>query len=192
MVTRMAMVLIVTSATLIGVAYFLAYRNPVEFKLPYAIAVLMLALIATGAGEYSREMLRKPYVIGNWMYSSGVRVPYVSRINQEGYLAHSAWVWNGSSSSYSRGEAIFRGECGSCHTLAGYRPVKKLLAGRDRANIVSFINILHDYKPDSPYRRFMPPMVGTKQDIDDLADYLNVYVNPPSPGAQSPTQTAKK
>ena len=37
----------------------------------------MLALIATGSGEYAREMLRKPYVIGRWMYSNGVRVPYV-------------------------------------------------------------------------------------------------------------------
>jgi cytochrome bd-type quinol oxidase subunit 1 len=187
-ITRIALLIIVTSATIVGVAYFLAYRNPREFNLSHAIAILLLALIATGSGEYAREMLRKPYVIGNWMYSNGVRVPYVSRINQEGYLAHSNWVWNDSTSSYSRGEAIFRGECGSCHTLNGYRPLAKLLAGRDRANISSFITMLHDYKPDSPYRRYMPPMVGTKQDIDDLADFLNAQVNPP----QKPVQTAKK
>jgi hypothetical protein len=180
-ITRIALVIIVTSATIVGVAYYLAYRNPVEFNLSHAMAVLLLALIATGSGEYAREMLRKPYVIGRWMYSNGVRVPYVARINQEGYLAHSEWVWNSSTSSYSRGEAIFRGECGSCHTLSGYRPLKTLLAGRDRANIGSFITMLHEYKPDSPYRRFMPPMVGTKQDIDDLTDYLNAQVNPSAP-----------
>jgi cytochrome bd-type quinol oxidase subunit 1 len=183
-VTRMALVIIVTSATIIGVAYFLAYRNPVDFKLSHAMSVLLLALIATGAGEYSREMLRKPYVIGRWMYSNGVRVKSVDRINQEGYLAHSNWVWNESASSYSRGEAIFRGECGSCHTLGGYRPLKTLLAGRDRANIGSFITMLHDYKSDSPYRRFMPPMVGTKQDVDDLTDFLNAQVNPPAAAGQ--------
>jgi cytochrome bd-type quinol oxidase subunit 1 len=192
-VTRMALVIIVTSATIVGVAYYLAYRNPVDFNLSHAIAVLLLALMATGAGEYSREMLRKPYVIGRWMYSNGVRVPYVSRINAEGYLVHSNWVWHGdpagSPSSYSRGEAIFRGECGSCHTLSGYRPLNDLLAGRDRANIGSFITMLHEYKPDSPYRRFMPPMVGTQQDVDDLAGYLNAQVNPP---VQKPTLTAKK
>jgi cytochrome d ubiquinol oxidase subunit I len=146
--------------------------------------------------------------------------PYVSRINQEDYLANTMWVWNKcnsahpwsnsvgdpqfltkpdfvayykctqveSTSSYSRGEAIFRGECGSCHTLNGYRPLKSLLAGRDRANITSFITMLHDYKPDSPYRRYMPPMAGTKQDIDDLADFLNAQVNPP----QKPVQTAQR
>jgi mono/diheme cytochrome c family protein len=180
----------------------------VEFNLSHAVAVLLLALIATGAGEYSREMLRKPYVIGRWMYSNGVRVPYVSRINQEGYLARSMWVWTSQKTddpplppwfnfyqadpafSYSRGEAIFRGECGSCHTLSGYRPLKSLLAGRDRANIGSFITMLHEYKPDSPYRRFMPPMVGTKQDVDDLTNYLNAQVNPPPPVAQKGVLTA--
>ncbi len=50
------------------------------------MAVLLLALMATGAGEYSREMLRKPYVIGRWMYSNGVRVPYVSP-HQSGRLS---------------------------------------------------------------------------------------------------------
>ena len=184
-VTRIALVIIVTSATIVGVAYYLAYRNPVEFNLSHASAILLLALIATGSGEYAREMLRKPYVIGRWMFSNGVRVPYVSRIDTEGYLAHSNWVWNGSSSSYSRGEAIFRGECGSCHTLNGYRPLVQLLAGRDRANIGSFITMLHDYKPDSPYRRFMPPMVGTAQDVVDLTDYLNAQANPPLKPAQT-------
>jgi len=196
-VTRMALVIIITSATIVGVAYYLAYRNPLDFNLSHAMAVLLLALIATGAGEYSREMLRKPYVIGRWMYSNGVRVPYVARINQEGYLLHSNWVWNGPvllnrletpgtsytllndpAYSYSRGEAIFRGECGSCHTMDGYRPMRQLLAGRDRANIGSFVTMLHDYKPDMPYRRFMPPMVGTQQDMNDLTDYLNFVVNP--------------
>ncbi len=189
-VTRIALIIIVTSATIVGVAYYLAYRNPVDFNLSHAMAVLLLALIATSSGEYAREMLRKPYVIGRWMYSNGVRVPYVARINQEGYLAHSNWVWNGSATSYSRGEAIFRGECGSCHTLNGYRPLAQLLAGRDRANIGNFITMLHENKPDSPYRRFMPPMVGTKQDVDDLTDYLNAQVDPPAPSSQKPVQTA--
>jgi len=191
-VTRMALIIIITSATIVGVAYYLAYRNPRDFNLSHAVAILLLALMATGAGEYSREMLRKPYVIGRYMYSNGTRVSYANRMDQEGYLARSNWVWEGSASSYSRGEAIFRGECGSCHTLAGYRPLKTLLAGRDSANIASFITMLHEYKPDSPYRRFMPPMTGTKQDMDDLTDYLNYQVNPPAPAAKKATLTAQK
>jgi cytochrome bd-type quinol oxidase subunit 1 len=188
-VTRIALIIVITSATIVGVAYYLAYRNPKEFNLSHALSILLLALIATGSGEYAREMLRKPYVIGRWMYSNGVRVPYVARIDLGGYLTSSEWVWNGSRSSYSRGEAIFRGECGSCHTLNGYRPLAQLLSGRDRANIGNFITMLHENKADSPYRRFMPPMVGTRQDVDDLTDYLNAQVNPPAP---KPVLTAQK
>ncbi len=191
-VTRIALLIIVTSATIVGVAYYLAYRNPLEFNLSHAIAVLLLALIATGSGEYAREMLRKPFVIGRWMYSNGVRVKDVERINTEGYLARTEWTWRGSASSYSRGEAIFRGQCGSCHTLGGYRPLNELLAGRDRVNIGNFLTMLHEYKPDSPYRRFMPPMVGTKQDVDDLTNFLNAQVNPPAPVAKKPVMTAQK
>ena len=102
-VTRMALIIIVTSATIICVAYFLGYRNPKDFNLSHAMAVLLLALMATGAGEYSREMLRKPFVIGRWMYSNGVRVPNVSKINRTGYLAESNWVWNGSASELLAG-----------------------------------------------------------------------------------------
>jgi cytochrome bd ubiquinol oxidase subunit I len=193
-VTRMALIIIITSATIIGVAYFLAYRNPVDFNLSHALAVLLLAYIATGAGEYSREMLRKPYVIGGWMYSNGVRVPYVKRINAEGYLAHSNWVWskNGAPTSYSRGEAIFRGECGSCHTLDGYRPLRRLLDGRDYTGIRNFVVMLHENKDDSPYKKFMPPMTGTQQDVEDLTNYLNAQVNPPAPSGQKPILTAQK
>jgi cytochrome bd-type quinol oxidase subunit 1 len=191
-VTRMALVIIVTSATIVGVAYFLADRNPTDFNLSHAMSVLLLALIVTGAGEYSREMLRKPYVIGRWMYSNGVRVPYVSRINAQGYLVTSNWVWGSAgvaTTNYSRGEAIFRGECGSCHTLDGYRPLRQLLDGRDRANIRNFIVMLHQNKDDSPYKKFMPPMVGTEQDVNDLTDFLNAQVNPPAP---KPMLTAQK
>lgn len=180
-VTRIALIIVITSATIVGVAYYLAYRNPVEFNLSHAMSVLLLALIATGSGEYAREMLRKPYVIGRWMYSNGVRVNSVHRLNSQGYLANSMWTWSGDGnppSNYSRGEAIFRGECGSCHTMNGYRSMRRLMDGRDRAGIHNFVVMLHDYKPDLPYHRFMPPMVGTNQDVDDLTEYLNAQVNP--------------
>ena len=210
-VTRMALIIIVTSATIVGVAYYLAYRSPRDFNLSHAMAILMLGLIATGAGEYSREMLRKPFVIGRYMYSNSMRVSYVPRVNAQGYLIHTEWIWNGAAQnsplqpaslssdeltspaySYSRGEAIFRGECGSCPTLDGYRPLRVLLSGRDYNSIHNIVVMLHENKPDSPYRRFMPPMAGTDQDVSDLTNYLNAQVNPPAPASSKPVQTAHK
>jgi len=191
-ITRIALIIVITSATIIGVAYYLGYRNTIDFNLSHALAILLLALVATGAGEYSREMLRKPFVIGRWMYSNGVRVPNAVMADQQGYLVHSNWVWNGPASSYSRGEAIFRGECGACHTLHGYRPLATLLAGRDYTNVQNFILMLREHKSDSPYYRFMPPMVGTKQDVQDLATYLYLQANPPAPSGAKANLTAQK
>jgi cytochrome bd ubiquinol oxidase subunit I len=186
-VTRMALLIVMTSATIVGVVYFLAYRNPREFTLSHACAVLFLALIATGAGEYSRELLRKPYVVGRHMFVNGVRVKSVPDLNANGYLRSTLWMRSGVSPEFARGEAMFRGQCMSCHTLDGYRSIRRLLAGRDRNGIANLMKMLHDYKPDSPYRRFMPPLSGTDEEVSLLVNYLNWEENPP---AKTPVKAA--
>jgi hypothetical protein len=46
-------------ASILAIVYFLAWRNPLDFGLGHATAVLFLALAATGAIEHAREMIRK-------------------------------------------------------------------------------------------------------------------------------------
>jgi cytochrome bd ubiquinol oxidase subunit I len=53
-ITRIALLVVITSATIIVVGYYLAYRNPIDFNAAHAVAILLLTLMATGAGEYSR------------------------------------------------------------------------------------------------------------------------------------------
>jgi cytochrome d ubiquinol oxidase subunit I len=182
-VTRTALVIVMSSATIVGVVYFLAYRNPVEFTLSHACAVVLLALIATASGEYSREMLRKPYVIGRHMFVNGTRVADVAALNTGGYLQQAGWPRATVGAQFTGGEAMFRGQCMSCHTVDGYRSIKGLLAGRNRVAIGNLLTMLHDYKPDSPYRRFMPPLVGTPTEIQMLGDYLAYMTLPPRPAA---------
>ncbi|MBF0594010.1 MAG: cytochrome ubiquinol oxidase subunit I [Candidatus Omnitrophica bacterium] len=172
MVTRMVIVLLVTSVTMMGVVYFSALRSPVDFSLPQAAVVVLLAMSLVGSFEYTREMLRKPYIIAEHMYSNGIRKSAVERLNKEGYLTHTLWVNKSAAPTLARGEAMYRGQCMSCHTRDGYRPTRTLLAGRDRAAIGNFLTVLHEHKPDSPYYRFMPPLVGTEEEIKALGDYL--------------------
>ena len=169
-VTSVVLIIIMTSATIVGVVYFFTAYSPKDLSLAHAVAVLLLALIATGATEYAREMLRKPYVIGRHMFSNGMRARDVAEANARGYLRQSLWVAD--NKSLSRGEAMFRGQCLACHTRDAYRPMKRLLAGRNREAIGNLLAMLHDYKPDSPYRAFMPPLVGTLEEINALGDYL--------------------
>ena len=221
-VTRAGLLTIMTSATIGAIVYFLAYRNAKDFAFGHAVAVLMLALAATASTEQTREMLRKPYVVGQHMYSNGVRVkPDVERFNRDGYLAASIWVrpeeraaWarldtlmpapgeptpaaqNGMNADdrrahLSRGELMLRGQCMACHTLDGYRPLRKLLAGRDRDSVANIVKMLHDCSEDSPYKKYMPPLVGTPPEIDALTDYLAELVAPDTKTVE-PTMVAER
>jgi mono/diheme cytochrome c family protein len=180
-VTRTVLVIIMTSATIVAVVYLFAWKSPRDFSFGAALAILFLALAATGSTEYAREMLRKPFVIGQHMYSNGVRVSSVDRLNQDGYLTHSLWVNQTGDQRRAVGEAMFRGQCMSCHTPDGYRSMTRLLQARDRQAISSLTSILHTHATDSPYRAYMPPLVGTSHEIDCLGDYLATLSQPQTP-----------
>jgi hypothetical protein len=71
---------------------------------------------------------------------------------------------------WAGGEAMYRGQCCSC-PLDCYRSLNRLPTGRNRENIGNLLNMLHDYKPGSPYRRFMSPLLGTSEEIRSAANY---------------------
>lgn len=188
--TRLSIVLALSSAGVVAAVYLLtAKRNAVNFGLGSALAVAALAYVTIGATEMLREMLRKPYVIGQHMFSNGVRKSNVARFNTEGYLATAIWVkpeerarWAaapvaGAPADLARGELIFRGECMACHTWDGYRGMRTLLKGRNRQGVANVLQVLHAYAPDSPYRAFMPPLVGTPPEVEALTDYLTSQVS---------------
>ncbi len=172
-VTRIALLSIMSTSTIAGVAYLFAYKYPKDFSSGHAIAILLIALAATGSTEYAREAIRKPYVIGSHMYSNSVRVREVDQYNRDGYLTGSMWTPKGVEATPERlGRAMFAGECMSCHTVDGYRSMKHFLEGRDAKSIGNILKMLHENKADSPYHAYMPPLVGTPEEIANLQAYL--------------------
>jgi cytochrome bd ubiquinol oxidase subunit I len=192
--TRASFIVMSSSIVVVAVVYLFAWRSPRDLAIPHAIGVLFLALCATGSTEYAREMLRKPYVIGGYMYSNGVRKTAVAKNNENGYLATTPWIAKTTPEleNMARGEAMFRGQCMSCHTRDSYRSMTRLLAGRNRETIGNLLKILHEYALESPYRKFMPPLVGTPAEIDSLADYLTVISQAPEPEAKPKLAAAPK
>ncbi len=208
-VTRTVLISIMASGTILAVVYLAAYRNPVDFRIGFALGVLLLAVAATGTSEQARELLRKPYVIVDYLYSNSVRkipvhrgelvVSEVEQFNKDGYLTHSIWakaadartvqpvpsdadekpVTVPSDLDVTRGKLMFRGQCMSCHTVDGYRSIRRLLAGRNEKSIHNILGMLHENKEDSPYHAYMPPLVGTESEISALATYLNGLVVKP-------------
>lgn len=171
-VTRIGLITVISTATITAMVYFFAYRFPKEMSFGLACSVLFIALAATASTEYAREAVRKPYVVGSHMYSNGIRIHEVEKMNQEGYLTHSMWAPKAVGDQLAVGKAMFRGQCMSCHTEDGYRSMKALLAGRDEKSIGNILATLHKFEPNSPYKFFMPPLVGKDEEIQGLKAYL--------------------
>ncbi len=45
------------------------------------------------------------------------------------------------------------------------------------SSVGSVLTMLHEYKPDTAYRKFMPPLTGTPEEVNALRDYLYAQAN---------------
>jgi cytochrome bd-type quinol oxidase subunit 1 len=187
-VTRIGLLTLMTTATIAGIVYFFAYKYPKDLTFGHAASVLLLALVATGSAEFAREALRKPFVIGQHMYSNGVRVRDVQNFQTNGLLTHSLWA-PANASPVDEGRLVFRAACMSCHTVDGYRSMRVFLHDRDEKNIGDFLATLHDDKADSPYHSYMPPLAASAQEINALKAYL-VTLSPTASKPPAPATVA--
>jgi len=149
-----ALVVLVASAVVLVLSAAMAARRRVA---PSAAAVLMLAGLASmGGGEWVREVLRKPYVIGQYMFVNGVRLPprpeaplpppeaaaamgadrfTLDALAREGVLAASVWAAHapGDAEEMGRlaaeGREVFKLQCSICHMRTGYLGIAPLVAG---------------------------------------------------------------
>jgi hypothetical protein len=54
----------------------------------------------------------------------------------------------------------------------------KLLQGRDQKAVTQLLQMLHKPEKDSIYVKYMPPLVGTEDEIRDLSIYLATLSRP--------------
>lgn len=137
-------------AALVLCGIVLARRR--QYGRPITAALMLCSLAALGAAEWVREDLRKPYVIGNYMFVNGVRLPSegagarppdgvepdrygVEALNRTGVLAAALWTrlpagvlgQSGDARALAEGAEIFRLQCSACHTIDGYMAIRPLV-----------------------------------------------------------------
>ena len=122
------------------------------------------------------------------MFSNGILLGEINDLNQRGVLAKTAWAARGApENAVAVGAAVFRAECASCHTQDGYLSIRKLVAPVDPDMLHGILATLQaeggeiasgrlmqaghldTRKLDYP---LMPPLVGTQEEVDALAEYL--------------------
>jgi len=161
----------VVASTLIGLyAYFGLLRNKRYVNLETALLLAGIALVATGAMEYVREGIRKPYVIYDFMYANGLTRAQIERFDRAGFFAVQPVVAHDvdldQTTPEERGQIIFDVQCLRCHAVDGYNAVRPLVDSWSVQMIRDNTRELHRLKP------FMPPFGGTEEDLEDLVAYL--------------------
>lgn len=133
------------------------------------------ALVLFGTFERVREFVRKPFVIGGYMYANGIRAQDYDLLREEGILTHATYVSLRVVTADNRVEAgadVFRIACTRCHTTAGVNGVTQKLTALygsgpwDRDAVKAYLQTMHNARP------FMPPFPGTDLEAGALADYL--------------------
>jgi cytochrome c553 len=170
--TRVAMLVGLLTFTIALMVLFGPYLNPTDFSATKAAWLLVAGFLVTGAAEWSREVLRKPFAINGFMYSNGLLFKDVEDKLHRPFLEHAPWA----RLHPEPGVAMFKTQCASCHTLHGYRALSGYLNGRDQESIHSFLTILQKGE-ENPYRFIMPPVLGADDDLQALAAFLHKEVS---------------
>ncbi len=175
---------IIASFVLLILYFAYTNRKPLAIKLIPSILAIVVLFGGIWSTERIREILRKPYIIPQYLYSNqiiGHDIPSkgvkseIERINEKGILKISPFVPQGlrdinDKNRLQSGRVIALIECSSCHTLdeKGLRPLPEMVKRRGLREVETAEGFLHALS-EFPY---MPPFVGTPAEKNALATYL--------------------
>ena len=172
-------------------------------RLPRAALVIPLAalFLFLGSFERIREFLRKPFVIGEYMYANGLRVENYPAYKKDGILPHAVYVSTPrvtEANKIEAGKNVFMLACSRCHTLNGVNSVVTKFRNRTPPGEALNAEAMKNYIPKMhKVWYYMPPFPGNAAELDALAAFILDADKHPKPleGAQtegvsiSPAQT---
>jgi mono/diheme cytochrome c family protein len=155
----------VTFAMVLVLIALLSMWKPRAMRVPLMAVAVICALGLMGAGEYMREFVRKPWVINGVIYANDVRADAIPALLEDGAAAHAKFVAvDVSADNYGR--QLFVLECSACHSVNGYRGMRKRVSGWD-ADFAKEM-LAHMDKMRAP----MPQFGGNEADRIALGKYL--------------------
>lgn len=157
-------------AGVIILALLFTLVRPTTRSLPLAMVTLLPAFLLLGAFEWTREAARRPFVINQYMYSSGVTLAQAKSLNGSGFLSSTnfARVREVTDDNLTEaGAELFKFQCYACHTIGGLNnDILRKTAAMDFKPMVNYLlNVMHK-------RPYMPPFLGTREEAVALAAYI--------------------
>ncbi len=158
-----------------------------------ALIIPFLALcLFLGSFERIREFIRKPYVIGKYMYANGLRVEDYPLFQKNGVLPYASYVSTPEVTAENKiaaGKNIFMLTCSRCHTINGINSV--ITKCRNRfAPLPGQVLTAEPIKTYIPQMHkvwyYIPPFPGNAAELDALVAFIIQMDQAPQPvlGAQ--------
>ncbi len=142
-----------------------AVAKPAWIRSSIVTVILLCGFILIGTGEYAREVARKPYAIGSYIYSNDLRVAQMTNLDASGFANTAKWM-NAQQPDLVRGRQMFAMQCGVCHSVDGYRAMRPRVNGwgtEFATDVLQHLPLL---------RGTMPPFAGNEQDRVAVGTYL--------------------
>jgi len=150
-----------------------------------AIIPSLLLIALTGHFERIREFIRKPYIIGRYMYANGIRVEDYNLLQKDGISSHMTYNHHLSESEklnldasmfekIEKGKNVFVVTCSRCHTIGGINSLvdkfDKTIGKEAKWEVEELINYIETIHSVQSY---MPPFPGNRIDAENMAYYIN-------------------
>ncbi len=173
----------------------------------FGLILPFLAILwMTGHFERVREFIRKPYVIGAYMYANGMRVDDYALLQRDGVLSRATYsnplteaekaglppdlapqARAALLADIQKGKDVFMNTCTRCHTGRGVNSItghlQRMYGDQPWTTelTASYIEGMHEVQP------YMPPFPGNQAELKLLGTYLEHLQrnSAPIPGAQS-------
>lgn len=154
-----------------------AINGYTRFVVPKLVNFFVFISLGFGLSHFERvrEFIRKPYVIGKYMYANGFRVDDYPLLQKEGILKNAAYsrVRNiTKENELIAGKEVFKIACTRCHTINGTNSIrnniKKMYGDGEwsASSLDSYMENMHEA------RVYMPPFPGNAEERMALAKYL--------------------
>lgn len=168
-------VIIVAISSVLILALFGVF-TPSKIKMWMVVIPCFFVFGFLGMFERVREFIRKPYVIGGYMYSNLLRVEDYPLYKKDGVLKHATYASTNEITDENKIEAgrdVFMLTCSRCHTAKGVNSITYVFErmygfGKplDVASVAGYIPNMH------MGRTYMPPFPGNEKELDALAHFI--------------------
>jgi len=139
---------------------------PKYMNIAFALILLIIGQAAFGYYEFTRERVRKPYVIYDILYSNGIFKNDVEKVSSESFLKYAKWAnVLKSNDDVEKGKSIFNSQCRICHMPNGFNAMKPKVEGMAAEDLKGMLGDLNA-------NPLMPPFVGNEEEKLYLAKYL--------------------